>query len=100
LSSLSSIRSSSDDELAVSDDDENSFMTEDLELEIIYDAIEYYERVSYPVVNTSVTYGKRLLIDDFNEAQCISNFWFRKTDLKIVGCSPLATFVAKTCRPN
>ena len=56
----------------------------DLPLLFTLATLSKYAEVHGALEDTTIQFGRRLVIDDFNDSQCIMHFRFRKEHLKVV----------------
>jgi DDE superfamily endonuclease len=81
--SLSSSSSSSDDNMSL-----DSFGGNEANTSVIFHGIHRIaSRLFGGMEDTTIQFGQRLLISDFNDAQCVDEFRFRKEDLQLVADS-------------
>jgi DDE superfamily endonuclease len=79
-SSISSVSSLS----SIDDSDDDSSTTSSLILDVAKSLLELAYRVFQSVEDETITFGQKKTIADFTEAECVSDFRFRKDDLQHV----------------
>jgi hypothetical protein len=79
-SSISSISSLS----SIDDSDDGSSTTSSLILDVAKSLLELAHRVFQSVEDETIIFGQKKTIADFTEAECVSDFRFRKNDLQHV----------------
>ena len=88
-SDSSSDSSSSDDSCFMSEDSEAEYDGDDVfDDDLIDDAItataREYDRINAPMEDTTIEWGKKILVEDLSEEHALFHFRFRKDDLQLL----------------
>ena len=73
---------SSEDDSSESDEDDDHEDRSVLPLLFTLGTVQKFVQVYASIEDGTIEFGRRMMIDDYNECQCIKHFRFRKDNLK------------------